>query len=34
MNIKERIEALDNGWDKPADDILHDIDMQYVINMN
>ena len=29
--LKNRIEALDNGWDKDADDILKDLDIQYRI---
>jgi len=25
MSLKQRIEALDNGWDKPADDLIEEI---------
>lgn len=32
MSLRDRIEALDNGWNKEADDILEDIGLEYSID--
>lgn len=32
--LKQRIEALDNGWDKEADDVIRELEVRYYISIS